>query len=258
MKTLLPTSWRIPPGRRIVALTAYSYPFARLLDESGVDLVLVGDSAGMVEHGRPDTTTVTLAEMLHHTRSARAGVRVATLVADLPFGTYTHPAEAVEHAAQLRQAGADAVKLEGGCEVLPQIEAVLRAGIPVVGHLGMLPQRIREEGKYRVKGRQKDEAERLRRDALALAEAGVFALVLELVTPDLAREITASCPIPTIGIGSGPSCAGQILVTYDLLGLTPWFKPGFVQPQANLGEEVRRAVRAFAREVRGENSTQRL
>jgi 3-methyl-2-oxobutanoate hydroxymethyltransferase len=254
MKTLHPTSWHVPPGRPVVALTAYSYPWARLLDESGVDLILVGDSAGMVEHGRPDTTTVTLAEMVHHTRSARSGVRHATLVADLPTGTYNDPEAAVQAARALREAGADAVKLEGGCEVLPQIEAVLSEGIPIVGHLGMLPQRIKEEGKYRIKGKDPAEAEALRQDALRLAEAGVFAIVLELVVPEVAETITRDCPVPTIGIGSGPGCGGQILVTYDLLGLTPWFKPGFVQPKAALGAAVLQAVQEYAAEVRGDSS----
>lgn len=245
-----PESLRRWPGR-VVALTAYSYPVARLLDEAGVDVILVGDSVGMVEHGREDTVSVTLEEMVLHVRSVARGVRRALVVADLPFGTYGSPEEALASASRLLGAGAEAVKLEGGVEVLPQVRALVEAGYAVVGHLGMLPQRIREEGRYRIKGRTEDERRRLVADARELETAGAVAVVLELVLPEVAAEITAGCGIPTIGIGSGPDCRGQILVTYDLIGLTPWFRPGFVKPAAAVGETIQEAVRGFAREVRG-------
>jgi 3-methyl-2-oxobutanoate hydroxymethyltransferase len=234
----------------IVALTAYSYPLGRLLDEVGVDIILVGDSLGMVEHGREDTVSVTLEEMEHHVRSVARGVQRALLIADLPFGTYDAPMEAVQSARRLLAAGAEAVKLEGGMEMVPQVEALRAEGIEVMGHLGMLPQRIREEGKYRIKGRTDLEAGLLLEGATALEAAGVMGIVLELVHPPVAKEITQACAVPTIGIGSGLHCRGQILVTYDLIGLTPWFRPGFVQPKAAVGETIQEAVRAFMADVR--------
>ncbi len=233
----------------LVALTAYSYPFARLLDEAGVDLLLVGDSLGMVEHGREDTVSVTLEEMVFHVRSVARGVRRAVLVADLPFGTYRGPEEALQSAEALRAVGAEVIKLEGGEEILPQVLALRGAGFEVIGHLGMLPQRIREEGRYRIKGRVAEEADRLLADAVLLQEAGVGAIVLELVHPPVAARLTDALQVPTIGIGSGKVCRGQILVTYDLIGLTPWFRPGFVQPRAEIGATIQEAVRAFQRDV---------
>lgn len=235
----------------IVALTAYSYPVGRLLDEAGVEIILVGDSLGMVEHGRADTVSVTLEEMEHHVRSVSRGVQRALLVADLPFGSYGTPEEALRSARRLLAAGAEAVKLEGGVEVLPQVEALRAESMEVMGHLGMLPQRIREEGKYRIKGRTDLEADLLLQSAKALETAGVLGLVLELVHPPVAEKITQACGVPTIGIGSGPHCRGQILVTYDLIGLTPWFRPGFVQPKAAVGETIQAAVREFMADVRG-------
>jgi len=238
--------------RPLVALTAYSHPFARLLDESGVDMILVGDSLGMVEHGREDTVSVTLEEMIFHTRSVRRGVKSTLLISDLPYGTYKQAGQALAAAKALCKAGADAVKLEGGQEMEPVVTTITSAGIPVVGHLGMLPQRIREEKKYRVKGKDSQGAQALLDDAIALEKSGAFCVVLELVHPPTAKQITDTISIPTIGIGSGPDCGGQILVTYDLVGLTPWFKPGFVEPLASIGEDVIRAAREFARQVRGD------
>jgi 3-methyl-2-oxobutanoate hydroxymethyltransferase len=232
-------------GERITALTAYDYPTARLLDESGIDLILVGDSLGMVVLGYEDTTQVTLAEMVHHTRAAARGVKRALLVGDLPIHTYNDPAQAVSSARALVEAGAQAVKLEGGASHVPQIEAIIAAGIPVMGHIGMLPQSVREEGGYKVKGRTQAEAEALMRDALAVEEAGVFSVVLEIVSPETARQISHALEIPTIGIGSGSQCNGQILVTHDLIGLFPWFTPKFVSPEARVAEEIRRAVQVF-------------
>ncbi|MCS7008450.1 MAG: 3-methyl-2-oxobutanoate hydroxymethyltransferase [Chthoniobacterales bacterium] len=239
-------STRIP----ITALTAYSYPWARLLDQCELDLILVGDSLGMVEHGRPNTVTVTLEEMLYHTRSVRPAVKNALLVADLPYGTYESPHDALQNASQLIHAGADAVKLEGGSEIAPQIQTLIKNEIPVLGHLGMLPQRILQEGRYRIKGRTPEERSQLVSDANLLQNLGVFAIVLELVTPELADEITKALSIPTIGIGSGPNCAGQILVTYDLLGFTPWFCPSFVTPKANLAETIQQVVKNFVSETK--------
>ncbi len=234
-------------GQRIGALTAYDYPMARLLDEAGIPILLVGDSLGMVVLGYPDTTHVTLAEMEHHIRAvARARPR-ALLVGDLPYHSYETPAQAVASAQRLVTEGAEAVKAEGGRDILPQIRAIQAAGIPFMGHLGMLPQHVLEEGgKYRIKGKDDAGRAKLLADASALAEAGVFAVVLELVTPPVAKEITAQFPFATIGIGSGPDCDGQILVTHDLLGAFPWFTPKFVQPKLRIGEDVRRVVREWA------------
>lgn len=232
-------------GERVTALTAYDYPTARLLDESGIDIILVGDSLGMVVLGYEDTTQVTLAEMVHHTRAVARAVKRALLVGDLPIHTYDEPAQAVSSARALMDAGAQAVKLEGGASHVRQIEAILAADIPVMGHIGMLPQSVREEGGYKVKGRTQAEAEALLRDAEAVEEAGVFAVVLEIVSPEAARQITGTLKIPTIGIGSGPHCDGQILVTHDLIGLFPWFTPKFVSPGARVAEEIRKATQIF-------------
>ncbi|HEY5036758.1 MAG TPA: 3-methyl-2-oxobutanoate hydroxymethyltransferase, partial [Chthoniobacterales bacterium] len=210
-------------GERITALTAYDYPTGRLLDESGIDIILVGDSLGMVVLGYEDTTEVKFEEMLHHTRAVARGVKRALLVADLSIGTYDSPNDAVANARRLLEAGAQAVKLEGGASHVPQIEAIVRQGIPLMAHIGMLPQSVREEGGYKVKGRGAAEAERLLNDARAVEKAGAFSVVLEIVAAETARQITEAIAIPTIGIGSGEHCDGQILVTHDLIGLYPWF-----------------------------------
>jgi 3-methyl-2-oxobutanoate hydroxymethyltransferase len=232
-------------GERITALTAYDYPTARLLDESGIDIILVGDSLGMVVLGYEDTTQVTLPEMVHHTRAVARAVKRALLVADLPIHSYDDAAQAVSSARALMEAGAQAVKLEGGVSHVPQIEAIIAAGIPIMGHIGMLPQSVREEGGYKVKGRTQAEAEALVRDGQAVEKAGVFSVVLEIVNPEAAREITNALEIPTIGIGSGSHCDGQILVTHDLIGLFPWFTPKFVSPEARVADEIRKAVQVF-------------
>ncbi|MEY2501872.1 MAG: 3-methyl-2-oxobutanoate hydroxymethyltransferase [Verrucomicrobiota bacterium] len=237
-------------GEKITALTAYDYPTARLLDESGIDIILVGDSLGMVVLGYEDTTEVTLADMVHHTRAAARGVKRALLVGDLPIHSYDDAAQAVASARALRAAGAQAVKLEGGASHVAQIEAIINDGIPVMGHIGMLPQSVREEGGYKVKGRTPAEAEALLRDALAVEKAGAFSVVLEIVAPETARQITQALQIPTIGIGSGLACDGQILVTHDLIGLFPWFTPKFVSPEARVADEIRRAAHAFIRRTK--------
>ena len=238
-------------GEKISALTAYDYPMGRLLDESGVDLILVGDSLGMVVLGYPDTTLVTMEEMLHHTRAVARGVNRALLVADFPALSYRTAQEAVGNGRRLMDAGARAIKLEGGTAVCPQIAALTAAGIPVVAHLGMLPQSVREEGGYRIKGRSEEEARVLLADGRAVTEAGAFAVVLEIVAPATARRVTAELAIPTIGIGSGPDCDGQILVTYDLIGLFPWFQPKFVSPKAQTAGSIREAVAGFIAETKG-------
>jgi 3-methyl-2-oxobutanoate hydroxymethyltransferase len=237
-------------GEKITALTAYDYPTARLLDESGIDIILVGDSVGMVVLGYEDTTRVTLDEMLHHTRAAARGIKNALLVADMPIHSYDTPEQALATAQQLVDAGAQAVKLEGGMNRVPQIEAITRAGISFMAHIGMLPQRVREEGGYKVKGRTQSEVEALLADAQAVEKAGAFSVVLEIVRADVAKQITKVLAIPTIGIGSGEHCDGQILVTHDLIGLFPWFTPKFVSPEARVADEIRRATAAFIEQTR--------
>jgi 3-methyl-2-oxobutanoate hydroxymethyltransferase len=237
-------------GDRITALTAYDYPTARLLDESGIDIILVGDSLGMVVLGYPDTTEVKFEEMLHHTRAVARGVKRALLVADLSIGTYDTPEEALRNSKRLIEAGAHAVKLEGGTSHVAQIESIVRQEIPLMAHIGMLPQSVREEGGYKVKGRNSVEAQRLLADACAVEAAGAFSVVLEIVAAETARQITRAVDIPTIGIGSGEHCDGQILVTHDLIGLYPWFTPKFVSPVAKVAEEIRQAARHFIDQTR--------
>jgi len=241
-------------GQRITALTAYDYPTARLLDESGLDIILVGDSLGMVVLGYEDTTQVTLDEMLHHTRAVARGVKRALIVADMPIHSYDTPRQSVETARLFMKAGAQGVKLEGGVGHVPQIEAIVSAGIPFMGHIGMLPQSVREEGGYKVKGRTHEQAEALLRDARAVESSGAFSVVLEIVAPETAKMISQAIQIPTIGIGSGKDCDGQILVTHDLIGLFPWFKPKFVAPEANVAEQIRQAARRFVERVRRQRS----
>ncbi|MGV3771656.1 MAG: 3-methyl-2-oxobutanoate hydroxymethyltransferase [Verrucomicrobiales bacterium] len=229
-------------GEKIPCLTAYDYPTTRLLDEAGIPLILVGDSLGMVILGYPDTTHVTMEEMEHHIRaSARVKPR-GVLVGDLPYQTYRTPEEALRNAHRFMDCGADAVKAEGGRAILPQVKALIAEGIPVFGHLGMLPQSVKEEGGYKIKGKKEQEKIDLIEDAKALADAGVFGIVLELVTPPVAAELTRCIAVPTIGIGSGPDCDGQILVSSDLFGLFPWFTPKFVKPKVQAAALMKQAV----------------
>jgi 3-methyl-2-oxobutanoate hydroxymethyltransferase len=236
-------------GQKIAALTAYDFPMAKLLDEAGVPLILVGDSLGMVVLGYPDTTHVTMAEMEHHVRAAARARPRALLGADLPYRSYDTPAAAVSNAERLVKAGAEFVKAEGGREIIAAVRAIIAAGMPLCGHLGMLPQHVLEEGGYHIKGKSEPEHQALLEDAGALAEAGAFAIVLELVAPPVAGEITRSLPIPTIGIGSGTDCDGQILVTNDLIGTFPWFTPRFVKPRANCAAEIKTAVAAWKKSL---------
>jgi 3-methyl-2-oxobutanoate hydroxymethyltransferase len=233
-------------GEKIAALTAYDFPTAKLLDEAGIPLILVGDTLGMVVLGYPDTTHVTMEDMEHHVRAAARAKPNALLGADLPFKSYETPEQAVENSKRLVAAGAEFVKAEGGAEILPRVKAIVAAGIPFCGHIGMLPQHVLEEGgKYHIKGRDDAGRAKLLDDAKALELAGAFVIVLEIVTPPVAAEITRTISIPTIGIGSGPDCDGQILVTPDLIGAFPWFTPRFVKPQANCAAEIKSAVAAW-------------
>jgi 3-methyl-2-oxobutanoate hydroxymethyltransferase len=235
---------------RIAALTAYDYPTAKILDESGIDLILVGDSLGMTVLGYPDTTHVTLEDMVYHTRAVARGVSSTLVAADLPFRSYGSADQAVASARRLVAAGANAVKLEGGQGCYQQIQAITGDGIPFIGHIGMLPQHVLEEGGYKIKGRTAQEREFLRDEALAVQEGGAFAVVLELVESSVAAEITQLVSIPTIGIGSGAHCDGQILVFHDLVGYLPWLKPKHAKPEADVSAAIRDAVRAFIQRVR--------
>jgi 3-methyl-2-oxobutanoate hydroxymethyltransferase len=243
MNRITPEDIRGMKGRvKIAALTAYDFPMCRLLDEAGIPLILVGDSVGMVVLGYSDTTSVTMEEMEHHLRAAARAKPRGLLVADLPYRSYESEEMALGNARRLVGAGADAVKAEGGRQILPQVDAIIQAGIPFLGHLGMLPQSVREEGGYHVKGKVESEREALFADATALSDAGAFGIVLELVTPSVALEVSRRIAVPTIGIGSGGDCDGQILVTYDLLGLFPWFTPRFVKPRLNAAEQMKTVV----------------
>jgi 3-methyl-2-oxobutanoate hydroxymethyltransferase len=243
-------------GRPIVALTAYDFPFARIADEAGVDVILVGDSLGMVVQGFDTTLPVTMDEMVYHTRMVARGRRRALLVADLPFLSYqVGPTEAVANAGRLiKEGGAEAVKLEGGRSVAATIERIASVDIPVMGHIGLTPQSVHRMGGHRVQGRRRGQApgqrERLIEDALAVEAAGAFAVVLEGMPLDLAAELTARLSIPTIGIGAGVHCDGQILVLHDVLGLGDRPAPRFAKRYAELWSAAREAIGAYASEVR--------
>jgi 3-methyl-2-oxobutanoate hydroxymethyltransferase len=247
---MTPDILRMAKERGVTAVTAYDYPTARLLDEAGVEVLLVGDSLGMVVLGLPDTTGVVLDDILHHVRAVSRGVSRSLMVADLPINTYNSSDEAVLSAQKLAQAGAHAVKLEGGQSMSKQIRAISEAGIPVMGHIGMLPQHVHEEGGYHLKGKTDAEKQFLLDEAKAVEAAGAFAVVLELIRSGVAGEITRAISIPTIGIGSGSECDGQILVFHDLVGYSPWFVPKHVRPQAKVAEEIIRAAKAFIKEVK--------
>jgi 3-methyl-2-oxobutanoate hydroxymethyltransferase len=235
-------------GVRLTMLTAYDYTMARLLDAAGVDSLLVGDSLGMVVQGQPDALGVTLDEMIYHTRLVARGARRALVVADLPFMSYhLSPQQALESAGRLLKEGnAGAVKLEGGQRSAAAVAAITAADIPLIGHIGLTPQSVRKLGGFKV---QRDAA-RLLDDAQAIEAAGAFALVVECVPAELAARVTETVKVPTIGIGAGPHCDGQVLVTPDLLGLFDDFQPRFVKRFADLGTEVRHAASAYCREVR--------
>lgn len=236
----------------IVALTAYDYTMAQFVDAAGVDVILVGDSVSTVMQGLETTVTVTMEHMLYHTMLVRRGVERALVVADLPFMSYQVRAdEALRNAGRMvKEAGAEAVKLEGGRVVADTVRRIVDVGIPVMGHLGLTPQSIHKFGTYQVRATEQAEADELRRDAKLLEEAGVFAIVLEKVPAALAAEVTASVSVPIIGIGAGGGCDGQILVSHDMLGICTRFNPRFVRRYADLGEGMQTAFEAYARDVR--------
>ena len=239
-------------GDKITMITAYDATFARMLDEAGADVLLVGDSLGMVVQGLDSTLPVTVDEMIYHCRAVSRGARSAHIVGDMPFLSHqVSPEEALRNAGRfLSVGGAHAVKLEGGAPAAPTIARLVAAGIPVMGHVGLTPQSVHAMGGFRVQGKTEDAAARVLADAVAVAEAGAYALVLEGIPSDLAGQVTAAVEIPTIGIGAGPDCDGQVLVCYDLLGLTPDLRPKFVKRYAELFDAGRDAAAAYCAEVR--------
>jgi 3-methyl-2-oxobutanoate hydroxymethyltransferase len=238
-------------GERFVMLTAYDAPSARLLDEAGIPLILVGDTVGMVALGHRNTLPVTMDDMIHHTAAVVRGVTNALVVGDMPFMSYQVSVdEAIRNAGRhLQEAGAHAVKLEGGKRVVELVGRLTDAGIPVMGHLGLTPQSVNQFGGWRVQGREEEQAHRILQDAKSLEAAGAFALVLEAVPPGVGQEVTRSIHIPTIGIGAGPHTDGQVLVWHDFLGITPGRLPKYVKRYASLGDEIKRAATAFAADV---------
>ena len=231
-------------------LTAYDYPTARMIDEAGIDMILVGDSLGMTMLGFPDTTHVTLAHMLHHGECVARAAKNALVILDMPIHTFDTPEQAVENARKLMATGVDAVKLEGGVSKEAEIRAIVQAGIPVQAHIGLLPQKVKEEGGYRMKGKTDAEAEALMADLQAVVRAGAFSVVIECTRHSVAAMLTAASPIPTIGIGSGHgTCHGEVSVFHDLVGGFPWFIPGFVQPKANISADITRAVTEWRSEL---------
>lgn len=239
-------------GRAIAMLTAYDFPTARILDEIGIDAVLVGDSANMVFYGESSTLSITVDQMIYHTRAVARAVRRALVIADMPFMSYqVNPDDALRNAGRfLKEAGATAVKMEGGLPILPTIRRVIEAGIPVMGHLGLVPQSIHRFGGYGVRGRTDQERAFLKESAIALDGAGCFSMVLEAIPSELALEISRSVKIPTIGIGAGVGCDGQILVTNDLLGIFEDFQPKFVRRYAELAQTMRGAFTRYVQDVR--------
>ena len=240
-------------AERTVAVTAYDVAFARLADQSGVDIVLVGDSVGMVIQGNASTLPVTVDEMVYHCRAASRGVRRAHLVADMPFMSYQASVDDGMRAAGrlIKEGGAEAVKVEGGVEVAPLVHRLVAAGVPVMGHVGMTPQSVHAFGGFKVQGRTAGQREKILADARAVADAGAYALVIESVPRKLATEITQAVRALTIGIGAGPGCDGQVLVMHDLLGLDPTWKPRFARRYGALGEAAQAAFAAYAADVRG-------
>jgi 3-methyl-2-oxobutanoate hydroxymethyltransferase len=236
--------------KKLVVVTAYDALFTRIAEQAGIDTILVGDSLGVVVQGKKDTLSVTMEDMLYHTKLVAGTAQRALVIGDMPFLSYqTSLDDAVKNAGRFLKVGAAAVKLEGGHAVLDRVEAMTKFGIPVMGHLGMTPQFVHQYGGYRVQGKSKESADALLADAKALEAAGAFALVLEAVPAELASRITESLTIPTIGIGAGPHCDGQVLVLYDLLGLFDDFTPKFVKPYAHLKADALQALRRYKEEV---------
>jgi 3-methyl-2-oxobutanoate hydroxymethyltransferase len=237
-------------GKKLTVVTAYDALFTRIVEQAGLDVILVGDSLGMVVQGKPNTLSVTMEDMLYHTRLVAQAAQRALVIGDMPFMSYQASVEdAVRNAGRFLQVGAAAVKLEGGAPVVDRVEAMTRFGIPVMGHLGMTPQSVNQSGGYTVKGKALEEAETMVSDAKALEAAGAFAVVLECMPTGLAKRITEALSIPTIGIGAGQGCDGQVLVLYDLLGLFDDFVPKFVKPYAHLKADALQALRRYKEEV---------
>ena len=237
-------------NKKVIVVTAYDALFTRIVEQAGIEAILVGDSLGIVVQGKRNTLTVTMEDMLYHTKLVAGAAQKSLVIGDMPFMSYQAGfEEALRNAGRFLQAGAHAVKLEGGAAMLDRVEAMTRVGIPVVGHLGMTPQSINQYGGYKVQGKGKDQAKALVADAKALQEAGAVAIVLEAVPAKLARAITGQLTIPTIGIGAGPHCDGQVLVLYDLLGLFDDFVPKFVKPYAHLKADALQALRRYKEEV---------
>ena len=242
-------------GEKISALTAYDFLMAEMLDEAGIDLILVGDSASMVVAGYPNTLPIGMEEMLYHTRIVSRAVKRALVVADMPFLSYQPSLrDGIHNAGRfLKEAGAEAVKIEGGEPVVELVNKLVQYGIPVLGHIGLIPQSIHKFGSYKLQGKDPAMAAQLKKEARLLEQAGAFAIVLEKIPAGLAKEITESLSIPTIGIGAGPYCDGQILVSQDMLGIFDKFKPRFVRRYANLADEMRKAFRAFIKDVKAQD-----
>ncbi len=252
-RTILDLQAMKSSGEKIAVLTAYDFPFARIMDQAGIDIILVGDSAGSVVAGYDTTLPVTMEEMLYHTRAVVRGVERALVVADMPFLSYqVDLSEARRNAGLLiKEGGAQAVKLEGGENVAETIRAIVAMDVPVVGHIGLTPQSIHRMGGYRVQGREDAQAKQLLADAVAVTEAGAFAVVLEGIPADLAKQITAAVAIPTIGIGAGVDCDGQVLVIHDILGLCEKYSPKFVKRFADVSGTIRQGIDDYISEVKG-------
>lgn len=237
-------------GKKLIVVTAYDALFARIVEQAGIEAILVGDSLGVVVQGKPNTLSVSMDDMLYHTKLVAGAVQQALVIGDMPFMSYQASREdALRNAGRLVQAGAQAVKLEGGAAVIDRVEAMTQVGIPVMGHLGMTPQSVHQYGGYRVQGKAKDQAKAILEDAKRLEAAGAVALVLEAIPAELAKSITTQLTIPTIGIGAGPQCDGQVLVLYDLLGMFDEFVPKFVKPYAHLKADALQALRRYKEEV---------
>jgi len=242
-------------GEKISMLTAYDFSFGKLFDEAGIDVILVGDSASNVIAGHETTLPITLDQMIYHASSVIRGIDRCLVVVDLPFGSYQSNSDiALASAVRImKETGAHSIKLEGGAEVLDSIRKIVSAGIPVMGHLGLTPQSIYKFGTYTVRAKEKDEADKLRKDALLLEEAGCFAVVLEKIPADLAKEVSASIHIPTIGIGAGMHCDGQVLVMHDMLGINTEFKPRFLRQYLNIHEQATKAVQQYISDVKSKD-----
>lgn len=250
-KTILDFEKMKQVGEKISILTAYDYPSAQLVEEAGIDVILVGDSLGMVVLGYDSTVPVTMEEILHHTKAARRGAPETFLIADMPFMSYATLELAIMNAGRLiKEGGADAVKLEGGLNIVSIVQTLTGAGIPVVGHIGLTPQTANQLGGFKVQGRDLDSARQLLKDAKALEQAGAFLLTLEAIPKQVAGQISTELKIPTIGIGAGPDCDGQVLVYHDILGLFKRFKPKFVKQYAELGTDSVQAIQEYHKEVK--------